>query len=83
MGLLDKFRKKNKALTQEGRVLRELKNAGSRGVENWRLSHLALKYTSVVSDLRKEGHNILAIRQPLANGKMSNTWKYYLNEEES
>lgn len=69
------------SLTQQSKVLRAIRDSGSYGVENWKLSRIALKYTSVISDLRKDGYNIVAERQKLKNGRASGTWKYYLNEE--
>lgn len=70
------FQNKPKAITQEGRVLEMIKR--KHGATNWELSHIALKYTSVISELRKEGHNIIAERQYLKNGRASNTYKYHL-----
>lgn len=70
------------ALTQHGRVLKKLQERGNRGATNYELSRIALKYTSVVSSLRQEGHNILAERQLLKNGRPSNTWRYYLLAED-
>lgn len=67
------------SLTQQTKVLRAIQDSGSFGVENWKLSKIALKYTSVISELRKDGYNIYAERQTLKNGRPSNTWKYYLN----
>lgn len=67
------------SLTQQSKVLRLIKDSGNLGVENWKLSRVALKYTSVISELRKDGYNIYAERQTLKNGRPSNTWKYYLN----
>lgn len=78
MGILDKLT--SKKLTQEQRVLRALIKADTFGVTNYQLSRLALKYTSVVSDLRKEGHNIVCVREKLPNGKASNTYRYYLSK---
>jgi len=72
----------SKPLTQEGRVLKAIKDSGNKGVENWKLSRLALKYTSVISELRKDGHNIYCERQHLKNGRASNTYKYFLIEED-
>lgn len=69
-------REKLKGVTQEGRVLELIKRPG--GAYNFQLARIALKYTSVISALRKDGHNILAERQYLKNGRPSNTWKYYL-----
>lgn len=67
-------RNKIKAATQEGRVLAMIKRPG--GAFNFELSRIALKYTSVISALRKEGHGISAHRQFLKNGKASNTYLY-------
>ena len=69
-------KKKLKGLTQEGRILAMIKRPG--GAYNFELSRFALKYTSVISELRKDGHDIVADRQYLKNGKASNTWRYRL-----
>lgn len=65
-----------KGYTQEGKVLAMIKR--STGAYNFELSRFALKYTSVISSLRKDGHDIVAHRQYLKNGKPSNTWLYRL-----
>ena len=78
MGILDKLT--SKKLTQEERVLRTLIKADTFGVTNYQLSKLALKYTSVISDLRKEGHNIVCVRDKLPNGRASSTYRYYLSK---
>lgn len=62
--------------TLEGRVLAMIKRSG--GAYNYELSRVALKYTSVISELRKDGHDIIADRQYLKNGKASGTWRYRL-----
>lgn len=67
-------RNKLRAVTQEGRVLEMIKRPG--GAFNFELSRIALKYTSVISELRKEGHKIVAHRQYLKNGRASNTYLY-------
>lgn len=69
-------KKQLKGLTQEGKILAMIKRPG--GAYNFELSRFALKYTSVISELRKDGHNIVADRQYLKNGKASNTWRYRL-----
>lgn len=69
------------SLTQETKVLRAIQDAGAHGVENWKLSRIALKYTGVISRLRQDGYNIYAERQTLKNGRVSNTWKYFLHED--
>lgn len=67
-------KKKLKGFTQEGKILELIKRPG--GAYNFELSRYALKYTSVISELRKDGHEIVAERQYLKNGKPSNTWLY-------
>lgn len=67
-------REKMKGVTQEGKVLALIKR--QTGAFNFELSRVALKYTSVISSLRKDGHQIVADRQYLKNGRASNTWKY-------
>ena len=78
MGILEKLT--GRKLSQEQRVLRTLIKADTFGVTNYQLSRLALKYTSVVSELRKEGHNIVCVRERLPNGRASNTYRYYLSK---
>jgi len=67
-------REKMKGFTHEAKVLALIQRPG--GAYNFELARVALKYTSVISVLRQEGHNIVADRQYLKNGKASNTWKY-------
>lgn len=67
-------KKKMKGFTQEGKILAMIMRPG--GAYNFELSRFALKYTSVISALRKDGHDIVADRQYLKNGKPSNTWRY-------
>ena len=78
MGILEKLT--GKKLTQEQRILRALIKADTFGLTNYQLSKLALKYTSVISDLRKKGHNIICVREKLPNGRASNTYRYYLSK---
>lgn len=65
-----------KGFSQEGKVLALIKR--STGAYNFELSRVALKYSSRIAELRKEGHQIIAERQYLKNGRASNTWKYRL-----
>jgi len=67
--------KKLKSTTQTGRVLELIKRNNKYGTTNFELSRVALKYSSRIDNLRKEGYNIQAVR--ITKG----TWKYYLNEE--
>lgn len=69
-------REKIKGVSQEGKVLAMIKRP--QGAFNFELSRIALKYTSVISSLRKDGHDIVAERQYLKNGRASNTFKYRL-----
>jgi len=69
-------KKQLKGLTQEGKILAMIKRPG--GAYNFELSRFALKYTSVISELRKDGYDIVADRQYLKNGRASNTWRYRL-----
>ena len=78
MSILEKLT--GKKLTQEQRILRALIKADTFGLTNYQLSKLALKYTSVISDLRKNGHNIICVRDRLPNGRASNTYRYYLSK---
>lgn len=68
--------KKMKGVTQEGKVLALIKRP--EGAFNFELSRVALKYTSVISSLRKDGHEIVCDRQYLKNGRASNTFLYRL-----
>lgn len=72
---------KMKGVTQEGKVLALIKRA--EGAYNFELSRIALKYTSVISSLRKDGHNIPPPeRQYLKNGRASNTYLYRLADND-
>lgn len=70
--------KDKKPLSQSQKILRAIRQTN--GATNWQLSKIALKYTSVISALRKQGYEILAVRQQRSDGKMGNTWRYYLKE---
>ena len=65
--------------SQGSKIIKLLKKY-KRGVPNYRLSQCALKYTSVISELRRDGYNIYAERQ-YRNGRATGTWLYYLNDE--
>jgi hypothetical protein len=64
-----------KKLTQAGRILKQLKEAGSKGVPNYNLG-----YRGRISDLRKDGHNIHCERQVI-NGLPTGVWIYYLDDK--
>lgn len=69
-------------LTQEGRILRALKQAGADGIANYEFPQKLriLSYTKIISNLRKEGHNIYAERVYLPNGRATNINRYYLEK---
>lgn len=50
--------------TQQSSILHALKK-NPKGVPNYKLASYALKYTSVISDLRKDGHDIKASLQEM------------------
>lgn len=69
---------KLKGVTQAGKILNAINQPG--GAYNWQLSRIALKYTSVISDLRKDGHDIEAVRQYNKKGKATDTWLYLCHD---
>lgn len=69
-------------LSQEEKILRCLRQHNRWGATNYQLSRIALKYSSRIAELRKDGYNITAVRQRLSNGRMSNTWRYFINDTE-
>lgn len=67
-------------LSQHSKVLRELRRCSRSGVPNYRFPQMnILSYTKVISDLRKEKHNIIKERQVL-NGKSTGVYYYHLIE---
>lgn len=68
-----------KKLSKPARILKLLKQ--TEGATNFDLSRISLNYTRRISDLRRNGHKILAVRQVAHDGSMSNTWRYYLKDE--
>lgn len=69
-----------KKLTQAGRILKQLKDAGSKGVPNYKLANYNLGYRGRISDLRKSKHNIHCERQVI-NGVPTGVWIYYLDDK--
>lgn len=67
--------------SQTARILKALKQKG--GVANYELSRISLKYSSRISELRQDGHKVLAVRQLDHAGHMSGTWRYYLKDEDN
>lgn len=62
---------------QANQILRLIRDSGDRGVENYKLSDISLKYSSRISELRKRGFDIRAKRL-WRDGKASGTFLYYL-----
>lgn len=68
-------------LSQEARIIHELKKAGQRGLPNYRFPQMGiLRYSARIGDLRKEGYQIVAERQYL-HGRWSGVWIYRLLSE--
>lgn len=65
-----------KKTSQTARILKLLKH--KHGAANYELARVSLKYSSRISELRQEGHSILAVRQIDPSGHLSGTWRYYL-----
>lgn len=68
----------NKKQSQSQRILYEIKNG--RKNTNWELAQISLNYTMRISELRRKGHNIIAVRQKV-NGKNTGTFRYFLKED--
>ena len=69
-------------MSQEQTVLKMLEKAGSNGVHNYKFPEARiLCYTKRISELRKEGHNIITERVKLPNGRSTNVHKYILIKE--
>lgn len=73
---------KPKPITQAGRIIKALKEAGSRGVPNYKLAEYNLGYRGRITELRHDGYNIYCERQRV-NGRATGVWLYYLNGEPS
>lgn len=73
---------KNKPMTQEQRILTLLRKAGSKGVANYEWpQNRILRASARIGELRKDGYNIYCVREYLPNGRATNVFRYYLNEE--
>ena len=73
---------RGKAMSQEERILKLLRKAGNKGVANYDFPrHRILRYSARIGDLRAEGFNIYCERERLPNGRATNVFRYYLNEE--
>lgn len=69
-------------MTQEAKILRELKNHRRRGVENWRLAQVGgLNWRARISEMRQDGHIIYCEHQ-MSHGRYTGVWKYYIAPQE-
>ena len=69
-------------LSQSSKVLKMLREAGNKGVANYEFPrHRILRLSARLGELRAEGYNIYCERQRLPNGRATNVWRYYINEE--
>ena len=50
--------KELRKISKKERIYFRLVNSGARGVSNWDLSHISLRYGAVIFDLRKAGYTI-------------------------
>lgn len=66
---------------QANQILRLIRDSGDRGVENYKLADISLKYSSRISELRKEGYDVRA-KRIWRDGKASGTFVYYLHVDE-
>lgn len=73
--------KKTKGLSQAERIIKQLRDAGSNGVENYKLAEYNLGYRGRITELRQDGYNIYCERQRI-NGRATGVWVYYLTEED-
>lgn len=68
--------------SQQSQVLKMLKDAGMRGLENYRFPQVnILCYTKRISELRSSGHNILTERV-YVDGRATGTFRYTLLDQE-
>lgn len=70
-------------ISQQTRILRMLRKAGSKGVPNYEFpkAHI-LRLSARLGELRKEGYNIICERDYLPNGRATNVFRYVLIEQE-
>lgn len=66
--------------SQATKIYRTIKKRNRWGVPNYDLARISLKYSSRIAELRKDGHNITAVRQ-YKDGRATGTWLYYVDGE--
>lgn len=68
-------------LSQQGKILKLLKENNKLGFPNYNFPKYGiLKYNARISELRQDGHAIVAVRDKLDNGRSTGVWRYYLND---
>lgn len=72
---------KSKPVSKTERILQQLREAGNKGVENYKLAEYNLGYRGRITELRQSGYNIYCEQQRI-NGKVTGTFIYYLTEED-
>lgn len=72
--------KEAKPISQSEKIIKLLRQAGSKGVANYKFPEARiLRYSSRIRELRQDGFNIYCERQSI-NGRATGVWMYYLNE---
>lgn len=74
--------KKQKPLTQSEKILKQLRDAGPKGVPNYELASYNLGYRGRITELRKDGYGIYCLRQKI-RGRATGVFIYYLMEAEA
>lgn len=70
-------------MSQHTRIIQMLKANKRRGVENWRFAREGiLRYNARIGELRSDGWTITMQRDQLPNGRVTNTFRYFLVEED-
>lgn len=70
------------SVSQHGKIIRMLKRNKRKGVANYEFAGVRiLDYTARISELRQDGHNIVAVRDFLPNGRATNVFRYFLVEK--
>lgn len=65
--------------TQATKIYKIIKKNNRWGTPNYMLSRISLKYSSRISELRKDGHDIYCERV-YRNGKATGTFLYFLRD---
>ena len=72
-----------KTMSQHAKILKILRKNGAKGTPNHAFTRMyILDYTARISELRKEGHEVIAERQYI-KGRATGVWLYRLAGQES